>query len=202
MPPLGMPYADTLAQANALSLINYAILQGLKLWILTNEGLKDKFNCEEHRILLFLEDVEQKIAECSWDTPGADCVIIPDANSVLHNCICAFGYLTTEKIKIHAQLNLLDLTQRHQNNVQFYQYLTALVSKNAKIKILAKEEQFKINNIPIRALLFKLLMEKNIIDTVVTNNTYQTNLQELGTYMAQVNSNIDDFNQHVKQNLT
>eukprot|EP00957_Ditylum_brightwellii_P185944 14156164-Ditylum_brightwellii.AAC.1 len=45
-------------------------------------------------------------------------------------------------------------------------------------------------------------MEKTVIDTLVTTSTYQNNLQELDTYMAQVNSNIANFNQHIKQNLT
>eukprot|EP00957_Ditylum_brightwellii_P094456 7192276-Ditylum_brightwellii.AAC.1 len=60
-------------------------LWGLKLWYLTAKGLKDKFDCEEHCILLLLEDVECKIAKCGWDTLGADCANFPDANDVLRN---------------------------------------------------------------------------------------------------------------------
>eukprot|EP00957_Ditylum_brightwellii_P141057 10746234-Ditylum_brightwellii.AAC.1 len=54
-PLLGVPYADTPAQANVLSLIDYSTSQGLKLWHLTTAGLQEKFGCKEHQVLLFLE---------------------------------------------------------------------------------------------------------------------------------------------------
>eukprot|EP00957_Ditylum_brightwellii_P162083 12339962-Ditylum_brightwellii.AAC.1 len=64
-------------------------------------------------------------------------------------------------------------------------FLLASISEAAKIKLLAKESNFHVNGVQIAAAFFKLLMEKTVIDTVVTTNTYWTNLQELDSYMAQ-----------------
>eukprot|EP00957_Ditylum_brightwellii_P141635 10790311-Ditylum_brightwellii.AAC.1 len=69
--------------------------------------------------------------------------------------------------------------------MQLYHFLLTSISEAAKIKLLAEESYFHVNGVPIAAAFFKLLIEKMVVDTVVTTNTYWTNLQELDSYMAQ-----------------
>eukprot|EP00957_Ditylum_brightwellii_P037578 2842196-Ditylum_brightwellii.AAC.1 len=85
--------------------------------------------------------------------------------------------------------------------MKFYHFLLASISEAAKIKLLAEESNFHVNGVPIAAAFFKLLMEKTVIDIVVTTNTYRTDLQELDSYMVQVNSDVVEFNSYGKNNL-
>ena len=55
-----------------------------------------------------------------------------------------------------------------------------------------------VNKVPSTALLYKLLMQKAIIDTRATIYKFRTSLNNLSTYMGTINSNIDLFNHHVK----
>jgi hypothetical protein len=50
-------------------------------------------------------------------------------------------------------------------------------------------------------LLFKLLMQTAVVDTVATAEFYRANLSSLDTYIATVDSNIEIFNQYVKTQL-
>jgi hypothetical protein len=76
------------------------------------------------------------------------------------------------------------------------------IDENSKIQILQEDRGLYIQGIPIGAALFKLLMSKTVVDTVVTTSKYRINLQNLDTYMVSVNSSIPDFNRHVKNNIT
>eukprot|EP00957_Ditylum_brightwellii_P028340 2140477-Ditylum_brightwellii.AAC.1 len=80
-------YANTPVQSRAADLIDYGTLQGLKLWNLLMEGLADKFNCEEQHVLLFMEDVMQKIKASGWDHAGTDCMTILDSDRVIRNSV-------------------------------------------------------------------------------------------------------------------
>ena len=51
---------------------------------------------------------------------------------------------------------------------------------------------------PSTALLYKILIQKAIIDTRATTYKFRISLNNLSTYMGTVNSNIELFNHHVK----
>jgi hypothetical protein len=76
--------------------------------------------------------------------------------------------------------------------------------KEGRIKILAEQDKYHVgegtNRRACAALLFKLLMQKAIIDTRATASLLRENLSSLDTYMSTVKSNIEQFNKYVKVN--
>ena len=54
---------------------------------------------------------------------------------------------------------------------------------------------------PVVELLFKLIMQKAVIDTRAKATYLRYNLTNLDTYMSTVNSDIYNFNQYVKVNV-
>jgi hypothetical protein len=72
------------------------------------------------------------------------------------------------------------------------------------MKIVAKQDKHHVsqgtNCHACAALLFKLLMQKAIIDTHATANLLRKNLSSLNIYMTMVKSNIEQFNKYVKVN--
>ena len=67
-------------------------------------------------------------------------------------------------------------------------------------KILAERNQYHINGIPSGPLLFKLLMQKAIINTWATTSLMRENLSNLDSYMTNVKSDVEEFNRYVKRN--
>ena len=58
-----------------------------------------------------------------------------------------------------------------------------------------------VKKVPSTALLYKLLMQKAIIDTRATTYNIRTSLNNLSTCMGTVNSNTELFNHHVKNTV-
>ena len=58
-----------------------------------------------------------------------------------------------------------------------------------------------VKKIPSTVLLYKLLMQKAIIDTRATTYNIRTSLNNLSTCMGTVNSNTELFNHHVKNTI-
>ena len=67
------------------------------------------------------------------------------------------------------------------------------------MKMVSEEQQYAINNHHSAALVFKVAMNKAIVDTRATASHFRTNLASLDAYMSSVNSDIDKFNLYVKQ---
>eukprot|EP00957_Ditylum_brightwellii_P017770 1338111-Ditylum_brightwellii.AAC.1 len=73
------------------------------------------------------------------------------------------------------------------------------IRKHARFK---EDRPLYIQCIPIGAALFKLLISKTVVNTVVATSKYHINLQNLNTFIVSTNSSILDFNQNVKNNIT
>ena len=76
--------------------------------------------------------------------------------------------------------------------------LLASLTEACFYKISNEESKYMVKKVPSAALLYKLLMQKAIIDTRATRYKLRTSLNNLSTYMGTVNSNIELFNHHVK----
>eukprot|EP00957_Ditylum_brightwellii_P086976 6620083-Ditylum_brightwellii.AAC.1 len=100
----------------------------------------------------------------------------------LSNCITIqVGHATYSVLTDYGRLSMDDIT------------------KHARFK---EDRDLYVQEIPIRAALFKLLMSKTVVDAAITTSKYCINLQNLDTYMVTVKFSIPDFNQHVKNNIT
>ena len=84
--------------------------------------------------------------------------------------------------------------RRAQNDAQMYHCIKNLLTCEAESKILAERESYHINNVPSGPLLFKLLMQKAIIDTWATASLMRENLLNLDSYITTVKSDIEEFN--------
>eukprot|EP00957_Ditylum_brightwellii_P040292 3049030-Ditylum_brightwellii.AAC.1 len=84
--------------------------------------------------------------------------------------------------------------------MQMFHCIKKSLSETAKLKVLAKSEHYTIAGNPVGELLFKLLMTKVVMDTRAMALHLRENLTNLDLYMATVNSNIEFFNQYIKQN--
>eukprot|EP00957_Ditylum_brightwellii_P079625 6054844-Ditylum_brightwellii.AAC.1 len=109
-----------------------------------------------------------------------------------------YGLLNPQNIIDHATATFSALqNQAAQNNAQLYQCLENSISQDVREIIVEEVGAYYYQNEPIGGLLFKHLMSKTVIDTVVTSAQMRENLVHLPHYMWQVNSDIEEFNKWV-----
>jgi hypothetical protein len=95
-------------------------------------------------------------------------------------------------------------TRQSQNDYQMFHCIMNSLTEEGHLKILTEQDKYHIgaanDRTPSGPLLFKLLMQKAIIDTRATSSLLRENLSSPDTYMATIKSNIKEFNEYVKQN--
>ena len=75
------------------------------------------------------------------------------------------------------------------------------MTEAAHLKIVAESNKCMDDETPVDELIFKLMMQKAVIDTRATSTHLRENLNSLDTYMSTVNSDIENFNQYVQVNV-
>jgi hypothetical protein len=200
-------FALTPGQANPGTTIDYTTSSGIKVWAEATAPLAFKFSAESKEVYAFCEKLMERAGNQGWDLTGANIINVPDAAGTMHNLIRNYGQLTTDEIRAHALTYAFHENRLSQNNMQMFNCIMNTLTKTGMTKILAEREKYYVqqpnhpeNTRPSGALLFKLLMQKAIIDTRATASLLRENLSSLDTHMSVVKSNIEDFNKYVKEN--
>jgi hypothetical protein len=122
--------------------------------------------------------------------------------AVAQNIITEYSLLTINDITTYVTPWTGNNTRQAQNNFQMYTGIMASLTKDGCTKILAEQNKYHIRQHPCTNpnLLFKLLMQKAVINTHETSSLLQESLSNLDTYMSTVKSNIKEFNKYVKVN--
>eukprot|EP00957_Ditylum_brightwellii_P201562 15326237-Ditylum_brightwellii.AAC.1 len=146
--PGGPVFALTLLQINPATFIDYSTATGTKLLQLIMEALSIIFDADSKQVNLFCKALQDRAKKSGWDLARDNMITISDTNS--QNC------------------NLI--LQQAQNSVQLYHCLKNSITDTAKLKILAETEKYIVTGYQLGKLLFKLLMQKAVIDTGATAN--------------------------------
>ena len=163
--------------------------------------LPDPFNGESKPINLFNEKLAERVKQSGWMEAGANIIMIQDSGGTPRNLITEYGRLTVEDIEANMQNFIGQQTRQAQNSVQLFQCLTNSMTEAAHLKIVVESSKYMDDDTPVGELLFKLMMQKAIIDTRATATHLRENITNLDTYMSTVNSNIEKFNQYVNVNV-
>jgi hypothetical protein len=149
----------------------------------------------------------ERVQKSGWKVTGANVIDVPetdDPGAPTRNVITEYGQLSVERIRAYCTTYIHQNTRQAQNNIQMYHCISSSLTKEGRIKILAEQDKYHIgegdNHKPCGPLLFKLLMQKAIIDTRATASLLRENLSSLDTYMAKIQSNIEEFNKYIKVN--
>ena len=197
-------FALTPGQANPNQPIDYTSASGIKIWNESSAPLAFKFNAEGKEVSAFCEKLVERAEKSGWNLTGGNVIDIPDGDNVDRNVINEYGRLTMEEIRTHALTYIAGQTRQAQNNMQMYYCISSSLTKEGQLKILAEQDKYHVgagdDRRPCGPLLFKLLMQKAIIDTRATASLLRENLSSLDTYVSSVKSNIEDFNKYVKMN--
>jgi hypothetical protein len=194
-------FADTPGRRKADDIINYSTTTGMKIYKEASTELKIKFDVESSQVVLFCEALKSRAQDSGWALGAGDIINIPDGDGDKHNLLMEFGCLTKEEIKSHVTSYLDANGRKAQNSTQMLNCLKASLTDAGWLKIMSEADKYTVNGKESGPLLFKLLMQTAVVDTVATAEFYRANLSSLDTFIATVDSNIKIFNQYVKTQL-
>ena len=198
VPAQGPSFSLTPGQANVAQFIDYTTATGIKLWQESTAALPNKFSAEGHDANQFCEALLERAEKSGWNRAPSDIITITVNNQGI-NLLTEYGRITTDDITANA--TYMGMQNRlAQNDAQMYHCIKNSLTPEAERKILAERESYHINNVPSGPLLFKLLMQKAIIDTWATSSLMRENLSNLDSYITTVKSDIEEFNRYVKMN--
>lgn len=99
--------------------------------------------------------------------PGGDIIRINVAGQDT-NLLTQYERLTTEQIMIFGTAYINQQNRQRQNDAQMYHCLRNSLSKEVSNKILTEQDNYHIDQEPSGSLLFKLLVQKSVVDVRAT----------------------------------
>ena len=144
--------------------------------------------------------LSDRAAAFGWDKGNGD-ILEYQVNGTPRNLVDHFGLIPLQEIKNEVMTYYNQPTRRAQNSFAMYHCIMNSVTEATINKLTIEAKDYKINGTPCGPLLFKVLMQMSTVDTRVTVAHVRANLASLDSYIGTVNSNIDKFNQYVKEQL-
>jgi hypothetical protein len=202
-PQAPVAFAKSPGQANPDQPIDYSTTAGQKQWQEATAPLSIKFKVEDKQVNQFNEILMERAEKQGWATGNSSILTINvDGND--YNLIREYGRIPMETLRNTVTGYVNNQTRQSQNDYQMFHCIMNSLTEEGRLKILTEQDKYHIgaanDRTPSGPLLFKLLMQKAIIDTRATSSLLRENLSSLDTYMATIKSNIEEFNEYVKQN--
>jgi hypothetical protein len=151
---------------------------------------------------LFCDTLTDRANKSGWYAGDGNILSIPDSSTPPTNrdIIKEYGQLTVENIRTHVETYINTNSRRTQNSAQMLSCIKESLSDAGKLKILSESDKWTVGGKESGVLLFKIIMQKAVIDTRATSSFFRENLTSLDTYITTIDSNIELFNQYVNIN--
>jgi hypothetical protein len=201
-PAAGGPtvFAETPAKINADAIIDYSTAAGIKVYNTASAKLPVTFDITSQTANLFCDALTDRANKSGWYAGEGNILNIPDTTTTNRDIIKEYGRLTIADITAHVTTYINGNSRRTQNSAQMLSCIKESLSDAGKLKILSESDKWKVNGKESGVLLFKIIMQKAVIDTRATSSFFRENLTSLDAYITTIDSNIELFNQYVNIN--
>ena len=194
-----IPFALAPALVDA-EIINYSTSAGAKLYKAAVEPLSTTFNCQPDNLKVFLTDLKDRAMITGWfnilDIPAN----VQEPN-ILTDLTTLYGQLSLDQVRAHATTYVNLQSRKAQDSMQLYQCLMASLSKEGKAKVMLRKPEYTVGTHVSGACLLKVVISVSCIDTNATTTFIRGRLSSLDTYMKSVDSDVEKFNEHVKNQM-
>ena len=202
-PPVPPPivFALTPGLMNPNQPWNYASSEGLKLFTHASSKLLDvPFNGGVKELKTLLVAAGHRGEVYGWSR------ILMVSNQaptpVNKNLLVQYGILTLDDVCASAGVYLALQERPAQMSIQVKNAILATQGPDMMIKLLARKEDYTVNNIEDGACMIKVLVDLVVIQTRATLTVLRTKLRDLPAVMKTVKSNITNFNAEVDDMIT
>ena len=168
---------------------------------------EELFDCSPENMHHFLKLLDYRAKEHGWDSYMSGVLWVPedanDPDSELRYLPDEYGRVSLEQITAFEQSYLGTETRAAQDAYMLFKCLMGSLSKEARMKIEAWENEYIIEDnagsrSPSGNLLLKVIIRESHLDTNATTQSIRMKLSNLDDYMLKISSNITQFNGYVK----
>ena len=178
--------------------LDYSKPSAQKLFKNACASLPTTFDMKPENLKVFLSEIGLRSITYGWHPVLDIAENAGQVNSHLHSLLNEYGRISMEQVKDNVLIYHGNPVRAAQDDRMLYTCIMESLSKEAKDKILLLSDEYHIAASPSGALLLKVVIRESHVDTNATLRHIRAALSSLDTYMVQVNSNIDKFNQHVR----
>jgi hypothetical protein len=139
---------------------------------------------------LFCDALSDRANKSGWYAGEGNILNIPDSTTTNRDIIKEYGRLTIADITAHVTTYINGNSRRTQNSAQMLSCIKESLSDAGKLKILSESDKWKVNGKESGVLLFKIIMQKAVVDTRATSSFFRENLTSLDAYIMTIDSNI------------
>ena len=169
--------------------INYATVEGQKLFKAATKPLKVTFDCAPANLQVFLGQIQDKARIYGW----IESLFNIDVNGP-KNLLTQYGEIDITEVRQHVETYHNTQTLQAQQSIQLNQCMMNSLSSEALNRVVLQNHKYMVDNIPSGALLFKVIVGIAHIETAATVNHLRQKLSGLDALMSTVNSDIEKFN--------
>jgi hypothetical protein len=181
--------------------IDYGTAEGAKAFKAASKELPIKFDCLPGSLKVFLANLQDRALINGWER----ILNVPEDATVVNGptryLLSEYGNISLRQVAAHAAIYLPQQVRARQDSMQLYHCIMSSLTTEAKAKITLYSSEYTIGTQVSGACLLKVVVELATIDTNATARFIRARLSSLDTYMRSVSSDVEKFNQHVKDQV-
>jgi hypothetical protein len=183
------------ANTNPLDLTDAASVKLYKKAMHPLEG--EKYDTRPWGLRAFLKEFETRASMFNWWY----ILNVPDFSQVPvnRNFFQNYGSVTLEECQAHAEAYLLVKGRPAQDPQMMVNCLIDSLTKEAKAEMFAKTDKYKISGYADGLCFLKVLVSKAQLETIAFVNMLQAMINKFPMKIVELNGNITEFNNHVKE---
>jgi hypothetical protein len=205
-------FADTPQTLNLDTLLDYSTKSGMGIYnqgckALDNKALADGFGMTPDQTIVFIKASSCRAILMGWTQGTQQITNFTSRSGHPINLIKCYGQIKEASLKMeceafcsaggtNAQLRV------RQNNTMIANCLSASLTADAAARLLTYCKEYTFNSIEYVPLMYKIIMRLATIDNAATTQTLRDNLNNMGTYAATVNGDINKIHGEFDKNLS
>jgi len=210
--PAAVVFADTPSTLGVDDIIDYKSKQGNAIFdngckALDDKALTDGFSMSMAQSVVFVEAFSRKATLMGWNAGARQITSFINRDGKTIDIIKQYGQIDEATLKqqcenfckpgeINAQ------TRAKQNNTMMCVCLSKSLTAAAQAKLLACRSEFTFDDVEYGPLMYKVIMRLTTMDSVATTQSLRENLQNLATYAATVQGDIDRIHEEFDKNYS
>jgi hypothetical protein len=175
--------------------LDYNTSEGRKIYNTAIAAMPTQYDLSSDGLQTFLAKVAARAREINWD----DIMFVPDSGvpPVARSLIDSYGAVTLAECQAHAASFVLTQTRKAQDSGMMFMFLQQSLKDEANSLILSSPAEYMVNDQPSGPCFLKVIIGKASVDTISTVNVLRDSISNLVVKMAEFNSKIKLFNNHV-----
>ena len=197
-----IPFALVSAQATH-DVIDYRTREGQSLFRSAMQNLcsesSEMFNCDPDRLMDFIQLIEDRSNMLGYQDLFLVTYNSDPANPVGRPFLKNYGILSLEQFQVHAATYALAQGRMAKESEQIYYAIMNSLSATGRAKISVWSTDYTMpHGQPDGLMLLRVIIRESDVDTQATADFIRQQLAALDEYIGTVDSNINNFNTHVK----